>query len=409
MNKNAHQSIGGAMPSTYRRAVVDTLVSRAGEPRRFIQVLLGPRQTGKTTALKQMVASLSLPVHYASADDVIQPARDWLRAQWEQARRRLESGTPSLLLVIDEIQNIPQWSQVVKALWDEDSWADRDMRLIISGSSSLLLQTGLAESLMGRFELIHNTHWSLGECEEAFGYTLDDFLFHGGYPGAAALRPAPERWFDYMHNGVIEPALSRDVVALENVRKPALMRSLLLLGLLYSGQEVSYRKLLGQLDDAGNATTIAHYLSLLGNAGLLVGLQKYDDKPLKVRASSPRLMAFDTGLITAVNRSQGKRMLKESSLRGHLIESAVGASLLARSRTEHFEVYWWRDGTDEVDFVIRRDSDVVALEVKSGRTKSRRGTTRFLLEFPGSRVMTIGSAEAPIPRFLRGDQPLFER
>ncbi len=389
----------------YRRALVDTLIDRMNEPRRFIQVLTGPRQTGKTTALKQALMDVEIAHHYADIDATEAVNRDWLRAQWEIARA-LSAGRPALL-VLDEIQNIPQWSRAVKALWDEDAWADRDLRVVLSGSSALLLQSGLSESLMGRFEVLRSPHWTLREMRDAFDYSLEDYLGYGGYPGAAALRGDDDRWLAYLNDAIIEATLSRDVLAVEAVRKPAVLRMLFQLGVSYSAQELSYRKMLGQLDDAGNTSTIAHYLNLLGRAGLLCGLQKYSQKLIRSRSSSPRLLAYDTSLVMAVKRAQPKDHLADPAQRGHIVESAVGAYLLGRSASEGFELFWWREGDLEVDYVLRKGDRSLALEVKSGRKKSTRGLPEFILRNPGARALTIGSPETPLEAFLMGEVELF--
>jgi predicted AAA+ superfamily ATPase len=318
-----------------------------------------------------------------------------------------DKGEP-VLLVVDEAQSINQWSKTVKALWDEDARARRDLRVVITGSSSLMLQSGLSESLMGRFELIHSPQWSSRECRDAFGYTLDDFLLYGGYPGAAGLRADQARWYSYMRDSIVEATLSRDIISLESVRKPAVLRALFLLGTQYSSQEISYRKLLGQLADAGNTNTIAHYLQLLGNAGLLCGIQKFSTKLLNTRASSPRLMVYDTSLMTSNSKALGRDWLSTTDKRGHLVESAIGACLLARSKQEHFDLYWWRDKDDEVDFVLERGDERIALEVKAGKIGSRSGMTRFILENRGTKALIVGSPETPIESFLRGEIPLFD-
>jgi predicted AAA+ superfamily ATPase len=269
------------------------------------------------------------------------------------------------------------------------------------------LQKGLSESLMGRFELIRSSHWSLKECKDAFGYSLDDFLMYGGYPGSATLRKDQARWYSYMRDSIIEATISRDVLSLENVRKPAVLRALFMLGSQYSSQEISYRKLLGQLLDAGNTNTIAHYLQLLGNAGLLTGLHKYSPKILEAKTSSPRLMVYDTSLMTATGKNMGSEWLSSNELRGRLIESAVGAYLLARSKQDHFDLYWWRDRNDDVDFVIEQGAERIAIEVKSGRIKSRSGLLRFTTENKGTKVIIVGSPETPLESFLAGEIPLF--
>lgn len=312
-----------------------------------------------------------------------------------------------VLLVIDEVQYVRSWSSVVKTLWDEDTRTAMEIKVVLTGSSASLIQDGLNESLMGRFELIYSPHWSYSECADAFGYSLEDFLYFGGYPGAAMLKGEQNRWLTYMHSSIIEPSIANDVLQLADVRKPELMRRLFEVGAPYSGQEVSYRKLLGQLDDKGNAATIAHYLSLLSKAGLMSGLQKYDSKLIREKASSPRLMVHDTSLMVAEFGRKRSKLLTDSTLKGHLIESAVGAYLINRATAEGFSVFWWRDGSDEVDFVIADKEAVTAIEVKSGRVKSTKGMTRFLVENPDAHSIVVGSAGCSIEKFLLGEVELF--
>lgn len=389
----------------FERSFVETIVRRMDEPRRFIQVLVGPRQTGKTTAIRQALSHVAKQHLYVQAS-IDSASRDWLRAQW-QAGRNLAARVGSALLVIDEVQIVDAWSAVVKELWDEDTWNGIELSVVLTGSSTLLIRSGLAEALTGRYEITRCTHWSFDECERAFGYDLDGFLMHGGYPGGATLLPDEQRWLDYMNDAVIEPSIARDVVALDNVRKPALMRRLFYLGAPYSAKEVSFRKLMGQLDDAGNATTIAHYLELLGQAGLVRALQKYDPKLIRSRASSPRLLAYDTGLMSATFGRYRENLLDDPALRGRLVETAVGAHLLARSQVEHFDLFWWRDGSDEVDFVAAQGNDVVAIEVKSGRVKGLAGLVAFQNRFPEARTLVVGSASCPLKAFLRGEVSVF--
>jgi predicted AAA+ superfamily ATPase len=388
---------------SYERPIVEKITTRLDGPRQLIEVVTGPRQTGKTTAIKQALEKQALPYRVAAADFVAQRSVDWLMSQWQMARALIKDTSPSAILVLDEVQNVEQWSAAVKGLWDEDTWSGTDLRVLISGSSALLLQKGLAESLAGRFETIQSTHWSLGEMRAAFGYSPDDFLIFGGFPGAAPLRKDVERWTAYMQDAIIETTLSKDVLQMEAVRKPALLRKLLILGSQYSAREVSYRNLLGQLDDKGNTDTIAHYLELLNTAGLLRGLSKYDAKELETRRSSPRLMVYDTALMSAVAQDSFGRLLGDPALRGHLVESAVGAYLIARGKEERFDVFWWRDGTDEVDFVIQKGSKLTAIEVKSGRKASGSGgLNEFLRRYPHAKPLVVGDRNTPLEDFLSG-------
>lgn len=387
----------------FQRVYVDTIASRLMEPRHFMQIVIGPRQVGKSTAIRQALKKQKLPYHFAQADAAQPATRAWLRAQWAQARALVGENSPAAILVIDEVQNVFQWSEEVKRLWDEDSFNETDLRVVLCGSSSLLLAKGLSESLMGRFELIRMPHWTFSECFEAFGMSLDDFLMFGGYPGALALRADPARWVSYMNDSIIESTLSKDILMMENVKKPALLRALFKLGVSYSGSEVSYRKLMGQLDDAGNATTIAHYLDLLGKANLLCALPKFGNKELTVRNSTPRLMVFDTSLITASSSTGWNSLLLDSAKRGHLVESAVGAYLLGRSYTERFDLYWWREGKAETDFIIRKDGNLFAIEVKSGANTNLAGTAEFLRKHPKALRIVVGPKEESIEAFLRGE------
>lgn len=389
----------------FRRALSEQLEKRLNEPRHFIQVVMGPRQTGKTTAVRQAVKSCGLPARVASADSSAALGANWIELEWMQARALASNGTKALL-VLDEVQKIDHWSSTVKALWDEDTWNETNLLVVITGSSSLLLSSGLDESLAGRFELLRSTHWSLAEMSEAFGYTLDDYLKFGGYPGAAVFRNDEVRWRQYMCDSIIETTISRDVLQMEDVRKPALMRALFELGAQYSAQEISYRKILGQLDDRGNTDTIKHYLDLLSQAGMMSGLQKYDGKQVRSRASSPRLMVHDPSLMTALWNGQGD-LLADSALRGHLVETAVGARLLARSQTEGFKVYWWRDGDLEVDFVVAKPGGApTAIEVKSGRV-SKSGLSDFCKRYPQARPLIVGDSNTPVGAMLRDEVALF--
>lgn len=390
----------------YQREIVDTIRKRISEPRLFIQIVTGPRQTGKTTAVQQALESYEHPVHYAEATKN-ESSDNWLRAQWYQARNLVGNGSKTALLVVDEIQYVANWSAIVKTLWDEDARAKIDLRVLLTGSSATLIQSGLSESLMGRFELIQSTHWTFAECRDAFGYSIDDFLFFGGYPGAAPLRNDVARWVRYVQSSVIEPSISNDVLLLDDVRRPELMRRLFGVGAPYSGQEISYRKLLGQLDDKGNTATIARYLELLSQAGLMSGLQKYDPKLLREKASSPRLLVHNTALMTATYGRKRRQLLSDPAQRGRLVESAVGAYLIARSTSEGFSVYWWREGKDEVDFVIASEDSVTAIEVKSGRVKPTSGMVRFILEYPHAHSIVVGAPECPLESFLLGEVELF--
>ena len=389
----------------FTRLLVAQLVDRMNEPRKFIQIVAGPRQTGKTTAVLQSLLWLGIPRYYISADDPSLTNEQWVRGEWEKARElaRYSEG----ILVIDEIQKIRNWSSIVKLLWEEDSRQRIPLKVILIGTSSLLLQKGLEESLTGQFEILFCPHWSYAECKEAFGYSLDEFLFFGGYPGAASLIDDENRWSRYLGMSIVEPAIAQDILMMEEVRKPTLLRSLFMLGSRYSAQEMSFTKMLSQLQDVGNTVTLAHYIEHLGRANLLTSLQNYSGDRLRFRKSPPKFIVYNTALMTYADGANRSSLLASPVFRGRLVESAVGAYLLARGIEEGFEVYWWRERNHEVDFVIKKGSALTAIEINSGRAKKTGGSLAFKSLYPKALSLIVGGANLSLEYFLSGKQSLF--
>lgn len=393
--------------SRYSRPILDTLITRLQEPRRFMQVLMGPRQVGKTTLARQVMERLEMPTHMVSADEPGLKGSAWIAAQWEVGRelcRRNNDQSPtSALLVLDEAQKIPGWSESVKRLWDEDS-ADRiPLRILLLGSSPLLIGSGLADSLAGRFEVVRATHWTFTEMEEAFGWDLDRFIYFGGYPGAASLVEEESRWRSYLLDSLVETTIARDVLLTSRVDKPALLRRLFELACRYSGRELSYTKMVGQLQDAGNTTTLAGYLDLLSGVGMVTGLQKYAGESVRRRGSSPKLQVYNTGLMSALSHHSIAEARADRSWWGHLVESAVGAHLLALMPGRENELYYWRDRDKEVDFVYDVRGRTNAIEVKSGPLRPGRlsGLDAFATAFGENRPLLIGERGIPVERMLR--------
>jgi predicted AAA+ superfamily ATPase len=376
------------------------LARRLAEPRRFLQVVAGPRQVGKTTLVRQVLRDLRLPAVQASADEPTLRGAAWIEQQWEAARL-VAKERRGAVLALDEVQKVPGWSETVKRLWDEDGARRIPLKVVLLGSAPLLIQKGLGESLAGRFEVFPLPHWSLPEMREAFGWSLERYLFFGGYPGAAPLARSPRRWARYVKDALVETTLSRDVLLLTRVDKPALLRRLFELACAYSGQELAYQKMLGQLQDAGNTTTLAHYLDLLAAAGMVTGLQKFAGDRARRRASSPKLQVLNTALLTAQSGLLPGEARADAGFRGRLVESAVGAHLANAAAAGACELFYWRDGDREVDFVVRAGRRLVALEVKSGRRRGRvSGMEAFRAAFRPDRTLLVGGDGIPLESFL---------
>lgn len=406
----------------FTRPYAAELLRRLHEPRRFLQVITGARQVGKTTLVEQVARQSALPFRYASADEPTLRGPDWVAQQWDTARlQATESDGAGTLLILDEVQKVPHWAEVVKRLWDEDSRSRCRLKVVLLGSAPLLVGRGLTESLAGRFEVLHLPHWSFSEMQEAFGWTLEQYLFYGAYPGAASLVEQPARWARYIRDSLIEPTIARDVLLLTRVDKPALLRRLFELGCWYSGQILSYTKMLGQLQDAGNTTTLAHYLDLLSQAGMLTGLQRYAGAAVRERASSPKLQVLNTALMAAMTGLTIDEARAEREFWGRLVESAVGAHLVNGSRSIEVHsvdrrvlasgrhrptfgdrnVFYWRERNREVDFVVRTRRTLAAIEVKSSRGRDTQlGMGVFADKFKPGRTLLVGGDGIAIGEFL---------
>ena len=383
----------------WRRPYADTLMERAAQPRRFIQVVSGPRQVGKTTMVLQVLDRHRKHYHYATADSPVLQSTVWISQQWNQARA-LAQESGGAVLVLDEIQKIEGWPEAVKLLWDEDSRNGLEMHVFLLGSSPLLVHKGISESLAGRFEMLRVPHWSFGEMQDAFGWNLEQHILHGGYPGTATLVEEPERLANYIRDAIVEPTVSRDILSLTDVRRPALLRRLFELACSHCAEILSYNKMLGQMQDANNVTTLVHYLSLLGDAGMVRGLQKYGGE-VRRRSSSPKLQPLDTGLVTASSSISLGAWRRQPDRWGRLVECAVGAHLCnwAFSSGRH-DVYYWSERNREVDFVVPYEDRLFAIEVKSGRTRALHGMEKFMDSHPSAVPLLVGTGGISLEDFL---------
>jgi uncharacterized protein len=388
----------------YQRSDKSLIENRLkNEPRRFIQVIYGPRQVGKTTMIRQIAKALDYPHNLVAADAV--PAGDklWIAQQWDNARQQLKAHNDKpYLLVIDEVQKIDNWSEQIKAEWDKDSAEELDIRVVLLGSSRLMLQQGLTESLAGRFEATYLGHWSYKEMKDAFGLSPEEFIWYGGYPGAITLKDDEDRWKAYIRDSLLETSISKDILMLTRVDKPALMKRLFELGSSYSGQILSYTKVMGQLADAGNTTTLSNYLELLNDAGLLGGLEKYSPNMVRKRASSPKFMVHNTAIMSGISGESLESLQEDPKVWGRWVESAVGAHLINQSfKNKKLKIYYWREGNDEVDFVVEYKKRIIALEVKTGKVGGLSGMNAFHKIHKPEKSLVIGTGGLAWEEFLQ--------
>jgi len=398
------------MVSNYKRAQFDDVLSRVKEPRGKMQVIVGPRQVGKSTLIGQVVDACDLPSDSYSADDVVGASGEWLSQIWDLQRTKMVLGNePKRLLVIDEVQKINNWSEVVKAEWDRDSREKRELVVVLLGSSRMLIEKGLTESLAGRFELIRLSHWSYNEMKACFGWNLYQYIYFGGYPGAAMYVDSEKRWRNYVKDSLVDPAIAKDVLMDTKIMKPQLLRQLFEIGSNYSGELLSLTKVAAQLQDAGNVTTLAGYLYLLEECGLLCGLQKYAEDNARKYNSIPKFQVFNNALRNIYADLSFEEAVADPKAWGRYAESAVGAYLVCQSRIVDYRVYYWRDKNEEVDFVLVRGSKKIAIEVKSGRRTTNSGLALFKSSFHPFRCLVVGSGGLSFEEFLSMDLDLLFR
>jgi hypothetical protein len=339
-----------------------------------------------------------------SADGVAQGDSNWINEVWASARARMKAeGAAEYLLVIDEVHKISNWSEAVKKEWDQDTFNNLALKVVILGSSRLLLKDGLTESLAGRYELIRMPHWSFSEMREAFDMDIDKYIYFGGYPGGAQFYEDEKRWRRYVKDSIVAPAIERDVLMTKTVYKPVLMKHLFELGCAYSSEELSLNKMLGQLQDAGNVTTLAGYLNTLDESRLLCGLNKYAADEARKYNSVPKLMVYNTALFSAQSGMTWEKAFTTPKAWGRWVESAVGAHLLNQADEYDYKLYYWRERDDEVDFVIDYNGRCTAIEVKSGRRTGNAGLSVFKEKYNPVQSLVVGSGGVPVEEFLSWD------
>ena len=384
---------------SYERSLLSTLRTLLSRPTPVIHALIGPRQVGKTTIARQIQETIGFPSIYATADSPVPLDSAWIETHWRRAVAEGTSSGKPVLLILDELQKVRGWSETLKMYWDNRSTGP-DIRVLILGSSALLMQEGLSESLAGRFFLHRCSHWSFAECHEAFGWNLEQWIYFGGYPGAASFVEDETSWKRYIADSLIETVLARDVLQMSKVAKPVLLRHLFALAATLPAQSVSYTKMLGQLHDAGNTTTLAHYLKLLESAFLASGLELFSRGVQRKRGSSPKLILWNNALVNALSTRSFADSLADTIWWGRLVENAVGAHLCNSLTSVEYSVTYWREGDHEVDFVIARGRDIWAIEVKSGRSGKAAGLTRFRDRYPEAQTLLVGAQGIPLEEFF---------
>lgn len=353
---------------------IEILPKRFESKQPLLQVILGPRQVGKTTTVLKLInEQYAERGMYVSADQVFNADAQWLRTCW------LEAQAGKKILFIDEIQKSHNWAEAIKALYDESKRIKKLFPCVLLGSSSLEIQKGLTESLTGRFQLIRAHHWNYQESKKGYDLSFEKYLSYGGYPGSYQFIDSAD-WADYVKNSIISTAVEKDILQFRSVKNPALFKQAFDILVSYPAQEISYNKLLGQLQDRGNVELIKYYISLFEGAFLIKTLEKYSPKTIKRKSSSPKILPLAPCMPSLQWGGE-----HTSAEKGRIFELIVGCQLVRTGE----ELFYWREGNAEVDFVLKQGKNVWAIEVKSGRKKSDKGLQQFKKNFPSARTAMI--------------------
>lgn len=397
----------------YQRRHLNTLKSRMAEPRRRMQIVMGPRQVGKSTLVGQFTEGISVPFDFFAADGVNRFDSSWIPNKWQQVRMRMDiHSEQEHILIIDEVQKIRGWSEQVKKEWDEDSRSHRNLKVILLGSSRLLLQKGLEESLEGRFETIKMGYWDWQEMHEAFGFSMDEYVYFGGFPGLAPDIQDEDRWRNLMEDSIISPILTRDILEIEEIRNPALLRQVFELACIESAKELSLTKMQGTMN-SGTVPTIKNYLDILNKSMIVQPLQNYSPSRVKEKQSVPKMQVFNNAFRNRFGTFSFDEARVDPAEWGRLVESAVGAHLANRAMTDDYELFYWRnERRQECDYVLRKGQALVAIEVKSGSVDKTVGFEKFKEQFADNvtAAFIVGPHALPLDDFFIMDlKSLFKK
>ena len=383
------------------------------EPRRRMQIVMGPRQVGKSTLVGQFTEGVSVPFDFFAADGVNRFDSSWIPNKWQQVRMRMDiHSEQEHILIIDEVQKIRGWSEQVKKEWDEDSRSHRNLKVILLGSPRLLLQKGLEESLEGRFETIKMGYWDWQEMHEAFGFSMDEYVYFGGFPGLAPDIQDEDRWRNLMEDSIISPILIRDILEIEEIRNPALLRQVFELACIESAKELSLTKMQGTMN-SGTVPTIKNYLDILNKSMIVQPLQNYSPSRVKEKQSVPKMQVFNNAFRNRFGTFSFDEARVDPAEWGRLVESAVGAHLANRAMTDDYELFYWRnERRQECDYVLRKGQALVAIEVKSGSVDKTVGFEKFKEQFADNvtAAFIVGPHALPLDDFFIMDlKSLFKK
>lgn len=378
-----------------------------------MQIVMGPRQVGKSTLVGQFTEGVSVPFDFFAADGVNRFDSSWIPNKWQQVRMRMDiHSEQEHILIIDEVQKIRGWSEQVKKEWDEDSRSHRNLKVILLGSSRLLLQKGLEESLEGRFETIKMGYWDWQEMHEAFGFSMDEYVYFGGFPGLAPDIQDEDRWRNLMEDSIISPILTRDILEIEEIRNPALLRQVFELACIESAKELSLTKMQGTMN-SGTVPTIKNYLDILNKSMIVQALQNYSPSRVKEKQSVPKMQVFNNAFRNRFGTFSFDEARVDPAEWGRLVESAVGAHLANRAMTDDYELFYWRnERRQECDYVLRKGQALVAIEVKSGSVDKTVGFEKFKEQFADNvtAAFIVGPHALPLDDFFIMDlKPLFKK
>lgn len=352
----------------FERTHVQALLSRLSLPSPAVQAVVGPRQVGKSTLIRQVLEKLEAPTVFLSCKSVQYRQTGWIHKEWEIARL-LAKHHGHCVIAVDDAQRLPGWAPLLCQLHKEDLEQQRDIRIVITGSSELELLQQLKDKFPQSHEVIRAGYWTYPEMRCAFNWGIEQYLFYGGLPRSGDEPSDDETWLNWIRELMFDNLLKEDVKAVAPAQNHEAIFDYFKVSSVHSGNIMSYAQLAQKLPFTVKPTTLANYQKVLSRAGISNGLARIQDGGEISRSGSPKLQLSSNAWLTGMMNSRFDKLRSQGVIWKQVFKSAVGAHLLNFAQENAYSVHYWFDRQHRVDFVLKKNDALVPIVVMPGDVK----------------------------------------
>lgn len=369
-----------------QKEIYQSVVSALANNNSKILIVEGPRQAGKTTMVQRALNELGLKATYANADNEYTDNRLFIHNAWEKKRRSANSQ----LIVLDNIQHIRNWSTLLQAEYEADMAIGKQPRVVLIAASCAPFYRDMETDFMQQNStILRLSLWTWADMRDAFGWSLDQYIFFGGYPGLGEIVAKGRPWRNYVRSKLIEPALTNDILIDVRLYKPHVLLQILEEGISYQGEVRSLNGILENTDGAGNTIILSTYLEFLHNAHILYAIRKYSEMMDRRRASIPKMQVHGNAIAAYYKNWRFPKTLQQDKKRHEILLSAVGAHLLNRSFLEGYKITCFWDRYSSIDFIIS-DSRGRDILINLCRPKADNALAYFTRHYGSFRTILVG-------------------